>query len=142
MRAPQVLLTTAVLLFVGFLVSPGFVDSIKGDGTVTMLPGFAAVVWHALQVPSTVTQSPREALVLIPLLLAHAAFVLLPVMVALGRFRPRALRYSFCGVFVCGLLALTWLTWTLERVAFGVHLWWLAALAAGSFCLLPRSSET
>ena len=95
MRAPQVLLTIALLLFVGFLVSPGFVDSVKGDGTVTMLPGFAAVTWQALSTPSAVTHSPREALVLIPLLLAHVAFVILPLTVALGRFRPRALRYTF-----------------------------------------------
>ena len=142
MRAPQVLLTIAVLLFVGFLVSPGFVDSIKGDGTVTMLPGFAAVTWQALSTPSAVTYSPREALVLIPLLLAHVAFVILPLTVELGRFRPRALRYTFCALFVCGLFSMAWMIWSSERVAFGVYFWLLAALAAGSFCLLPRAYDT
>jgi hypothetical protein len=142
MRAPKILLTVAVLLFVGFLVSPGFVDSVKGDGTVTMLPGFASVVWHALLMPSAISHSPRETLVLIPLLLAHAAFVILLLMVALGRFRPRALRYTFCGVFVCGLLAMTCMAWSAERIALGVYLWLLAALVASSYCLLPRSYDT
>ncbi|HEY5894801.1 MAG TPA: hypothetical protein VIT91_16385 [Chthoniobacterales bacterium] len=141
MRAPQVLLAVAVLAFAGFLVSPGFVDSIKGDGTVTMLPGFAAVAWQTLTVRSAVTHSAREALV-VPLLPAHAAFVILPLVVAMGRFRQRALRYTFCVIFVCGLSSMAWTIWSFERVAFGVYLWLLAAVAAGSFCLLPGSYDT
>lgn len=142
MRAPQVLLTIALLLFVGFLASPGFVDSVNGDGTVTMLPGFAAVVWQVLLIPTVVTQSHREALVLFPLLLAHMAFVILPLTIALGRFHPQVLRYSFCVFFVCGLLSMSWMIWNSERVAFGVYLWLLAAFAAGIFCLLPQAYDT
>jgi hypothetical protein len=141
MRAPQILLTIAVLLFSGFLVSPGFVDSVKGDNTIAMSPGWVTVVWHALLLPSAITQPGRDALVLISILLANLAFVILPLTVALGRFRPQALRYTFCLLFVFGMIAMAWLIRSSEHVAFGAHLWLLAALAAASYCLLPRSHD-
>lgn len=135
----SVLLTIAVLLFVGFLVSPGFVDSIKGDGTVTMLPGFATVIWLALVAPSAVAYSPREALFILPVLFASAAFIVLPLLVALSCFRSRVLRHTFCGAFICGLFSMAWMILSSERFAFGVYLWLLAVLAAGGFCLFKRS---
>lgn len=137
--AAKALLLIAVLLFVGFLVSPGFVDSVKGDGTVTMLPGFAAVLWHALLMSNTLTQAPGEALALLLLLLAHVSFVILPLAVALGCFRPRALRYIMCALFVCGGLVMVWMVWGAEHVSFGVYLWLLGALFACTYCLLPSA---
>lgn len=138
MRASQILLAVSLLLFLGFLASPGFVDSVDGFGTVTMLPGYAAVLWWAIILPSAATRYPREAVVLFPFVVANVAFVALPLLVILRRFRPLALRMFFCLLFVAGFVSMAWLIGKSERVAFGVYLWLLAAVAAAGFCLLPR----
>ena len=136
-RAPQVLLAIAVLLFLAFLASPGFVDSIKGDGTVTMLPGLGAVLWWVVVLPNAVSDYPRDALVLVSVLLAQVAFLVLPVLVVLRRFGSLALRVFFCVLFVAGFISMTLIIGRSELVAFGVYLWLLAAVAAATFCLLP-----
>ena len=137
MRAPQVLLAIAVLLFFAFLASPGFVDSVTGDGTVTMLSGIGAVLWWVVVLPHAASDNPRDALLLVSVLLAQVAFLVLPVLVVLRRFRSLALRVFFCVVFVAGFISMTSIIARSEPVAFGVHLWLLAAVAATAFCLLP-----
>ena len=141
MRARQILLVIALLFFLGFLASPGFVDSVTGDGKVTMLPGYGSVLWWAINLPYAVTHSRRDGVLLVSLSLTHVAFVGLPVLVALRRFRPLALRMFFCVVFVAGFVSMASLIGRSERVAFGVYLWLLAAVAAAGFCLLPRDDS-
>ena len=137
MRAPQVLLAFAVLLSIAFLASPGFVDSVNGDGTVTMLSGVGAVLWWVVILPNATSDYPRDAVLLVSLLLAQVAFFVLPLLVVLRRFSSLALRVFFCVLFVAGFISMTSIIGRSELVAFGVYLWLLAAVAAATFCLLP-----
>ena len=138
MRKPQILLAVAGLLFLGFLVSPGFVDSVTGHRTVNMLPGYGAVAWWVVVLPGAAAHSRRHAVVLLSLLLAQVAFLVVPALVVLGRFRPLALRVFFGLLFVAGLFSMAWLIGRSEYVEFGVYLWLLAAVAAATFCLWPQ----
>ena len=138
MRASQILLLISVLLFVGFLASPAFVDSVDGNGTVTMSPGLGAVLWWALILPSAVGHSRLDTVLLVPLLLAQVAFVALPILVLLRRFRSLALRMLFCVLFVIGFISMASVIGRSERVGFGAYLWLLAAVAAATFCFLPQ----
>ena len=106
MRAPHVLLAIAVLLFLGFLASPAFVESVQADGTVTMLPGYGVVLWYVLVLPYAVDHSRRDALFLVSLFMAHIAFLVLPVLVVLRRFRSLALRVFFSLLFVAGFISM------------------------------------
>jgi len=66
MRGSQVLLATAVLLFLGFLASPTFVDSVAADGTVmSMLPGWAAVLAGVVFLPSAAVHFQHGAVLLV-----------------------------------------------------------------------------
>ena len=137
-RASQISLAIAELLFLVFLASPTFIDSVTSEGTVTMLPGYAAVAWCAVVLPSVVVRYPREAAILFPLLLAHVGFIILPALVLLRRFRPWLLRVCFSALFVVGFVSMATLIGRSERVGFGAYLWLIAAIAAATFCLLPR----
>lgn len=135
-RSPgrQLLLALGLLSYLAFLVSPGFVDVVYGDGSVTMLSGFAATAWLFFTLPLTLT-NPGEAILTAPLAAASLAFVALPLLVARGRFQAWALRLGFALLFMAGLVAMSWMIREAEQVAPGVYLWLLAALAALGFCL-------
>lgn len=137
--ARQILLAIAVLLFLAFLGSPAFVDSVTGDGKVTMLAGYGSVLWWIVILPYSVLHFPREVLPLVSVLLADVAFLVVPVLVVLRRFRALALRMFFCLVFVAGFISMALIIGRSERVAVGVYLWLLAAVAAATFCFLPPS---
>ena len=142
-RAPQILLPTAVLLFLVFLASPTFIDSVTSEGVVTLTPGYAAVLWFALILPGAAARSRRDAVVLLCLFLAHFAFLALPVLVVLRRFRPWLLRMFFCVLFVAGFVSMSELIGRSERVGFGVYVWLIAAVTAATFCLLaPDDTHT
>lgn len=130
----QFLLALGLLFYLAFLVSPGFVDVVYGDGSVTMLSGFATTAWLFLTLPLTLTD-PGEAILAAPLAAASLAFVALPLLVARGRFQAWALRLGFALLFTAGLVAMSWMIREAEQVALGVYLWLLAALAALGFCL-------
>lgn len=136
MRTPHVLLAIAVLLFLGFLASPAFVESVQADGTVTMLPGYGVVLWWVLLLPYALGHSRRDAVLLVALFLAHIAFIALPVLVVLRRFRSLTLRVFFCLLFVAGFISMASIIGRSELVGFGVYLWLLATVAAAAFCLL------
>lgn len=130
----QLLLALGLLSYLAFLVSPGFVDVVYGDGSVTMLSGFAATAGLFFTLPLTLTD-PGEAILTAPLAAASLAFVALPLLVARGRFQAWALRLGFALLFMAGLVAMSWMIREAEQVAPGVYLWLLATLAALGFCL-------
>ena len=140
-RASQISLAIAELLFLVFLASPTFIESVTSEGTVTMLPGYGAVLWCAVILPSVLVRSWRYTALLLPLFLAHVGFIILPALVLLRRFRPLVLRACFSLLFVVGFVAMAQLIGRSERVGFGAYLWLIAAVAAASFCLLPQDDS-
>jgi hypothetical protein len=140
-RASQITFAIAELLFLVFLASPTFIDSVTSEGAVTMLPGYAAVLWCAVILASVLVRSWRYTALLLPLFLAHVGFIILPALVLLRRFRPWVLRVCFSLVFVAGFVGMAQLIGRSERVGFGAYLWLIAAVAAASFCLLPQDDS-
>jgi len=139
MRGSQVLLATAVLLFLGFLASPTFVDSVAADGTVmSMLPGWGAVLAGVVFLPSAAVHFQHGAVLLVFLLFTVLAFIVLPMLVWWRRFRPWFLRVFFSLAFVAGFVSMAKLIGRSDHVGFDVYLWLLAAVAATAFCLLPQ----
>ena len=143
MNAKKISFWSAIALFVGFLIAPGFVDSISGAGVITMMPGFAAVIWQAVNGTCSILNGEMSGDVLLSLFVtaAHAAFVVMPLLVLTGKFRRPGLRRAFFVAFLCGLFSMAIVASRSEPVGYGIYLWLAATVAADTFCFLRPESH-
>jgi len=123
-------------LFAGFLLLPGFVESVQGDGTRTLVEGFG-VVTYAIYLPWVLLTLRVSDFELLPISLANLAFFALPVLHFTGHARRawpnQALRWIF---FIGGCGFLKSLCEIDEKPAFPAYFWMMAAMAAVEYLTL------
>jgi len=136
MNISRILIIPAGLLFAVFLASPTFADVVRGDGTVIMMPGIGAVLWHLTLAPLAFGHLSRDSLLCGSLLFTHITAFAFPVFYFTGALK----RPLWCGVFgvslIISLAPISWLIHDYEHVGFGAYAWIMSLLLAFLFCLL------
>ena len=143
------LLALVCVSFALFLLSPSFVDAVKGDGTQTMRPGWTQVFWDALFLIHAWELHRNEffhvVIISLPSLVAEAGFLLLPVLAYKKFYGRQWLRFGMAGVFfIGGTMFGLWVRHEISmnsHVGYGVWLWLMAAMLAVVYCLLKPSGS-
>ena len=124
-------------LFAGFLLLPGFVESVQGDDTRTLGEGFGMVTSYARYSLWVLITLRTSEFYLFPFSLANLAFFALPILhftsYARRPWPNQVLRWVFF-IGGCGFLKILWEL--NQKAAFPAYFWMMAAMAAVEYLAL------
>jgi len=124
-------------LFAGFLLLPGFVGSVQGDGTQILEEGFGKVMTYITYLPWILATLRTFEFEAFPITLANLAFFVLPVLHFTGHARRPWVNQTLRWIFFIGGCGYLKALWQFNHPpAFPAYLWLMAAMAAVEYLAL------